>query len=171
MGLWAIRSRWRCPHPSWRTHSRGPLWSLRAPSNPQILWFYDFLKWRIQSSTQCLKIHPNVFWRQKSLISPLLVKQPSREGSACAPGIFLLLTIVSPMNKNPKSALVEFPGCSLKAILLRVHVAAISSNNVCIVQGANRELCCHHPLEWVVPSDFQQPQQSPEEPRLAKIYT
>lgn len=62
-----------------------------------------------------------------------------------------------PWTKNPKSALVEFPGCGLKAILLRVHVAAISSNNVCIVQGANRELCCHHPLEWAVPSDFSGP--------------
>lgn len=78
---------------------------------------------------------------------PSLLKQLSRESSASAQVISLLPTILSPMEKKPKSALVEFPGCSLKAILLRVHVAAISSNNVCIVQGANRELCCHHPLE------------------------
>lgn len=52
---------------------------------------------------------------------------------------------------------MALPSCSLKAILLRVHVAAISSNNVCIVQGANPELCCHHPLHWVVLSHTSGP--------------
>lgn len=38
-----------------------------------------------------------------------------------------------------------------------MHVAAVSSNNVCIVQGANRELYCHHPLQQVMLSDFSGP--------------
>lgn len=35
-----------------------------------------------------------------------------------------------------------------------IITCTISSNNACIVQGANQERNCHHPLHWVVFSDL-----------------
>lgn len=80
-----------------------------------------------------------------------LPEKHSRESPGSAQLIFLLLTILSPMKKNKTICYCGIPKLQSQGYII---TCSISSNNVCIVWGANQELSCHQPLQWVVLSDL-----------------
>lgn len=96
-----------------------------------------------------------------------LLEQPSRESADAAQLIFLLLSTLSPTNKN-KTIICS---CGTPKLQSQGYIitCTISSNNACIVQGANQERNCHHPLHWVVFSDLSGSVDCPRNKGLQKF--